>query len=191
MTPFDMFWDLVDSIGWGTRDHFDQAQEYLIECLESWEDEDEDRSFGVSDDGFQDLTAHIVGLGEAEYSKVCKDPRLAVTRASNRDYTESFRYALPQVDYVKTLPKTDLEKFRVLAGKILPDRFLLADMQALVDKNQNTGSGDGSFSELTWPMAASVLKYLRAAEENTFALGSADLNKQVGDLVAEIKALKV
>ena len=48
--------------------------------------------YDVSDDGFWDLTAHIVGLGQNEFEKVMKNPELARKRALNGDYEENFEY---------------------------------------------------------------------------------------------------
>lgn len=54
----------------------------------------------VSDDGFGDLCAHIVGLGRAAIEAVVADPQLAVRRAAKRDYVESFAYVFPhESDY--------------------------------------------------------------------------------------------
>jgi hypothetical protein len=49
--------------------------------------------FGVSDDRLNDLTAHIVGLGEEEFNKVIQNPELARQRAKKRDYKENFMYS--------------------------------------------------------------------------------------------------
>ncbi len=48
--------------------------------------------YGVSDDGFWDLTAHIVGLGENVYRLVLNYPEIAKMMADERDYTENFEY---------------------------------------------------------------------------------------------------
>ena len=47
-----------------------------------------------SDDGFMDLTAHIVGLGKKEFDRVCKSPALAIERANDDAYEECFLYVL-------------------------------------------------------------------------------------------------
>ncbi len=48
--------------------------------------------YGTSDDGFNDLTAHIVGLGKDVYFGVIEEPELALIRAKNHDYKENFFY---------------------------------------------------------------------------------------------------
>lgn len=48
--------------------------------------------YGVSDDGFWDLTAHIVGSGEDYYNEVMQDPEKAKVLADSRKYVENFEY---------------------------------------------------------------------------------------------------
>lgn len=48
--------------------------------------------YGVSDDGFWDLSAHIIGLGEDFYNRVLQNPEIAKELADNRDYEENFGY---------------------------------------------------------------------------------------------------
>ena len=43
----------------------------------------------VSDDGFWDLCAHIVGCGEKVYNKVLNNPKLIL---KFHDYVENFEY---------------------------------------------------------------------------------------------------
>lgn len=50
--------------------------------------------YGVGDDGFWDLTAHIVGLGKEEFTKNLHNPELAKSRADEGDYVENFQYIL-------------------------------------------------------------------------------------------------
>jgi hypothetical protein len=48
--------------------------------------------YGVSDDGFNDLTAHIIGLGQGELKRVLNNPDLAKERADRGAYEENFLY---------------------------------------------------------------------------------------------------
>lgn len=48
--------------------------------------------YGVSDDGFWDLRAHIIGLGEVAYNDVFENPELAKVMADNKLYVENFGY---------------------------------------------------------------------------------------------------
>ena len=129
------FWAIVQSLGWGRsydykamkadlikrldeqqaryfRDIFQRKQSELMRALSRYE-EDEDVELGVSDDGFSDLTAHIIGLGRREYNQVMKNPQLGVDRANARygspdGYKESFAYAIPyEDDYRKAKPVSD------------------------------------------------------------------------------------
>jgi hypothetical protein len=50
-------------------------------------------TWGVGDDGFWDLTAHIVGLGKEVYLATLKHPILAKTRADEHAYIENFEYS--------------------------------------------------------------------------------------------------
>jgi len=54
--------------------------------------------YGVGDDGFWDLTAHIFGLGKEEYYSAIDNPELAKKRADSRDFVENFEYILPKYD---------------------------------------------------------------------------------------------
>ena len=65
----------------------------LEKAISAWE-EDNDQ-LPVSDDGFDDLLNHIIGLGEEEYRKNVENPKLAFDRADHRDYVESFAYCIP------------------------------------------------------------------------------------------------
>ena len=48
--------------------------------------------YGVSDDGFWDLRAHIIGLGRQFYASVLDDPEIAKRIADERSYVENFGY---------------------------------------------------------------------------------------------------
>ena len=48
--------------------------------------------YGLGDDGFWDLTAHIVGLGVKKYKEVINNPLIAKKMADDRDFKENFQY---------------------------------------------------------------------------------------------------
>jgi hypothetical protein len=87
------------------RDAFAKLQGRLYSRLDKWQREDwsDAREFGLGDDGFGDLIAHIIGLGKREYDAVMKDPQRALERAHRGDFEESFSYALPWRDDYENL----------------------------------------------------------------------------------------
>ena len=114
------FWKIIDNCGWGTEstdytaikvklmkffdfdalamDEFSKEVQkktgILYKLIMAYE-ESSRTSCGLGDDGFSDLLAHIVGLGQTEYDAVIKEPKLAVDRAQAWEYVESFGYAVP------------------------------------------------------------------------------------------------
>ncbi len=115
MRNTEIFWNLVKEIGWGTKStnsknlkrrlHKEYNQEFLDamkdiavrqrRALAMIMDEFALKETGsissywnVSDDGFWDLTAHIVGLGKEVYDFICKNPIYAKTIK----YEENFEY---------------------------------------------------------------------------------------------------
>lgn len=110
-------WDRFDYIGWGikSKDHkslrkkireeFSEKdikkmksfsvyqRKKLAEVLTKYEkDNNLSNYYAVSDDGFWDLTAHIVGLGQLWYKRVLNDPEIAREISINRMYEENFEY---------------------------------------------------------------------------------------------------
>jgi len=80
----------------------DKAEDFYEERLDELERVLDDHSekktgdrnnyYGLGDDGFWDLRAHIIGLGEAFYKKVLKNPEIAKEMADKRDFEENFGY---------------------------------------------------------------------------------------------------
>lgn len=64
---------------------FRELQKELMNKLDQFELE-------VSDDSFDDLTAHIIGMGQEEYYRVLNEPEFAI--AYRNSYVESFAYVL-------------------------------------------------------------------------------------------------
>lgn len=81
------------------REHYDRKSSDLYVHLGTWENDvefgDQSREFGLGDDSFDDLIAHIIGLGQDEYAAVLLQPELALQRTRKRQYVESFAYCIP------------------------------------------------------------------------------------------------
>jgi hypothetical protein len=114
------YWFQVTLIGWGkyttdynqvskdiremlTENEVQQLRTFVVErqaelydAIEKWEKSHSRLDIG-SDDGLNDVTAHIVGLGETEFKKCINDPTLIEKRynapyGSLTGYKESFLY---------------------------------------------------------------------------------------------------
>lgn len=110
------FWEMVASFNWPHDDcdvakaramktytqdqirEFDQEfgkkRSCVANALERWEQE-HGADYYLGDDGFSDLTCHIVGLGKEVYEASIADSSLIAKRAETCDYVESFAYAIP------------------------------------------------------------------------------------------------
>ena len=111
-----MFWKVVDDISWGTynTDYMENRRilnkEHSLQFIHSMkmfaiqkrkelkiimddfaikETGKSTNYWGVSDDGFWDLTAHIVGLGEKMYYFILENP----IYAKSIKYSENFEYS--------------------------------------------------------------------------------------------------
>ena len=128
------FWKIVEDINWADKkkdqEHtqeklallwgpekseavhlaFNTYKSRLCRAIELWERE-HGETCDVSDDGFSDLMSHIIGLGEAEFNKVLKNPEFAKARASRSDYRESFGYLIPSKwtfeNHISKLPERE------------------------------------------------------------------------------------
>jgi len=140
------FWDLVKQIGWGTQttDYkaikqslmsvlskeeaasffkvFHKVQGALMKAITKWEDETGE-NLEVGDDGFNDLTAHIIGLGKPMYDKVIRVPDLA----KNIKYVESFAYGIP---YSTDYDREGTGRFKTWALKVIPELESYAEADA-------------------------------------------------------------
>lgn len=135
------FWKDIESLGWGTRttnykilkkhllqkwtaeeakgagNVYSKLSSNLEQVLDRWA-HDEGEEFGLGDDGFSDLIAHIIGMGKREYDASIKNPRRAWDRAQKNQYIESFHYALPwEEDYKKK--EQGLKTYQDWAKKIV------------------------------------------------------------------------
>ena len=80
----------------------------LRDVINSYE-EKTGKSCNVGDDGFSDLCYHIVGLGKTQFKAVIARPQLALKRAQQGNFEESFAYML---------------HFDDLAENITPQRYV-------------------------------------------------------------------
>jgi len=76
------------------QDRGSELQLWMHNHLESWE-EGTGNHIECSDDGMGDLTAHIIGMGQAFYEKVTNLPEIAYKMAKERSYEENFFYCIP------------------------------------------------------------------------------------------------
>lgn len=112
------FWAFVESGGWGkkTTDYnaikqdfmerldargademrriFSRKTDELAKALREYE-ADTGEELDAWGDSYDDLMAHIVGLGLREFRKHIQNPQLIIKRYNDGKYRESFAYALP------------------------------------------------------------------------------------------------
>jgi hypothetical protein len=110
------FWSLVDGIGWGNKSKNDddvemflkdfplsvvkksleiaiEKRKHLKVVLDEYEkSKGKGNYWGIGDDGYWDLRAHIVGLGKETYEKCLEDPEIAKKIADERSFIENFEY---------------------------------------------------------------------------------------------------
>lgn len=154
----DEFWAEVAKIGWGTKTT--DIRKVKLALLRTWTPEKAARVRevfyalsrhlyrvldkvvdGVGDDGFDDLRAHIIGLGRKEFERVLKKPTLAQERINRRDYVESFSYCLPYgaEDWEPLKPEYFVKWAKNICAELKEgfkdDRFepVFPEMQKLID----------------------------------------------------------
>lgn len=99
------------------RTIFSSKMAKLSRVIEAWELE-QNESIGCGDDSFSDLRAHIIGLGQDEFTRVVANPELAYKRAMKGQYAESFTYYVPYEDDFKALSANHFPKF---SKQVRPD----------------------------------------------------------------------
>lgn len=122
--PLPKFWSLVATLGWKLGADSKALKRIVMDTLTVEEALAADKIFsglhlklstvlenyeetanvciGLSDDSFSDMVAHIIGLGEKEYTETLANPQRALTRARKDDFCESFAYVWPDAeDYAK------------------------------------------------------------------------------------------
>lgn len=110
-------WDIIIDLGWGVKSTnyklirlsiYDRYSEKEINKLAEFSKfkrkelqnrlKEYEKQIGIpsyyniSDDGFWDLSAHIVGLGKEWYYLVMKNPEIAKDISDNHMYVENFEY---------------------------------------------------------------------------------------------------
>jgi hypothetical protein len=112
----ERFWEIVESVDWPVEDTDKAKVEILMNTApaeveelrnkmdetaaalrRAFEEEREhmDEDFYVSEDGLDDCVNHIVGLGYETFERELLSPSLIVERYREKDFTESFSYAIP------------------------------------------------------------------------------------------------
>jgi len=117
----NVYWDMINKLKWSavggylykekgewlktnySPEEIRQLQEFvknkrsiLVDKLTSIKTQ-----WGTGDDGFWDLTAHIVGLGKDEYYNSLNNPIIVSERVTKSDYKENFQYIF-QYSFEKT-----------------------------------------------------------------------------------------
>jgi hypothetical protein len=192
------FWDLVHSIGWGTkttdcnevskkllrelstaqmegmRERFSICRGELIELVEPTIE-------NVSDDGLCDLTAHIVGLGREEYEFCLNNPSAIQDRANSGDYVESFSYCIPHPDDLQCLDVEHYRKWAIAERKVFSPvddphlEDIQGDLQTICEALEVMEDGDWQHfltHEKTVKKALDNLKkHFESLDESMAALG--------------------
>lgn len=111
----ERFWEIVESFHWedDERDHDRRRVELLhtlcydelVELQQKFREKktelgDIEKRFGrevhgVSDDGWDDVRAHVIGCGREEYELTLNDIDRLQKRIDDHDYRESFAYCIP------------------------------------------------------------------------------------------------
>lgn len=142
----DQFWDLIEPYGWGTKTtDYKAIQKDLMKKITPEQTEALSTTYGllrnrlsaamkkafkgddwVGGDSYDDLLAHIVGMGRKEYNAVLKKPELGVKRYQEGKYRESFSYALP---HKSDFESQKIDKYIEWANKILKAFTLVSKIQ--------------------------------------------------------------
>ena len=107
----DVFWSIIDQLNWSKDKDYNRIKSELMEMDENFRDEISvfvsrkmidlydkyeqewlsDPGIEVSDDGWSDLRAEIIGRGETFYNEI--SVKKLKEMALSMDYTESFIYS--------------------------------------------------------------------------------------------------
>jgi len=115
-------WAIIQSLGWGRSYDYNRMSDQLCNSLSReeskalrcfvnrlmnqlyetfrvWEEKTNNR-LDCGDDSWSDLRAHVIGLGEEEFTAALREPQRLVDRyeaeyGSREGYRESFMHALP------------------------------------------------------------------------------------------------
>ena len=104
------FWEIVSELNWPNI-HYCDAQYHFMRTHSLQEAEEFREQFmekrkalahaageRMCCDSWDDTLAHIIGLGEAEYTRNLEAPRLIFEREQQLNYVESFSYCIPFPD---------------------------------------------------------------------------------------------
>jgi len=125
---------LVGEDGWKDLSKFVDAKVgELQKTIEKYEDDNGKLGIG-SDDGFSDVTYHVVGLGQQEFNRCMANPALVEKRynapyGSPEGYQESFAYVFlrPSKERTEQDTKEDLEKVLTQAGDLIKRIISIGD----------------------------------------------------------------
>lgn len=158
------YWKEIEQMGWGTRstDYTELAKEFYAKWgkrkrqavrrfagkmvsklylrVDVWKKQ-KNQSLNIgSDDGFNDVLYHIVGLGEKAFDAAMANPVLIEKRynsdyGSAAGYKESFAYAFHEPEPIR--PKTILNKPAVTQWVMLrqiAEKFSWESKETLIDR---------------------------------------------------------
>jgi len=115
------FWSLVERVRWWSDHDYNQGKQRLLrhlctaercqafretydymrhavsEAIAEYETE-HNINIAVGGDSYEDLVAHIVGLGQVGYKNALRNPSTIFHKAETGDYVESFSYCVPFPD---------------------------------------------------------------------------------------------
>jgi hypothetical protein len=74
-----------------------------------------------SDDGSSDMRYHVVGLGQKEFDKVMRNPKLLAGRYRKGAYRECFGYCFHEPE----LPRTEQDKQATLEELTIKSRYVI------------------------------------------------------------------
>ena len=158
------FWELVDAINWGSiselyidsncikrdliKQYGDEAYQMrgrfnqLYNTLDSVVSPELAQyqlvfdQYLVGDDSYSDLIAHIIGLGRDEYYSTLNNPQLAIIRAKDGRFSESFSYVLPYVDNQSDMPNPlDYNTYVNWANRIITQDLSTVDWNEIPSKD--------------------------------------------------------
>jgi hypothetical protein len=187
----EKFWELVGRADWANRqaEPLDQIRAEMMRALSPAEAEAMYDTFlelkadlavaieayeaatgtsaGVGDDGFDDLTSHIVGLGREEYERNLASPSLAVERGQRYDFRESFAYVVPgKGDYAYL----SVERYREWAVALQADYAAVGRRVSDLKSGEAIEQAAGDMVEILTLMAQGDWRAFLAHEEKGRAL---------------------
>lgn len=186
------FWKMVKVVDWGRRNTgdttplrkvilkttspleiedmkamFKRLKHQLGKRFNDWLQDHPDKDEQVyGGDGYDDLLAHVIGLGKAEYNASMRNPSKLFDRWDRRDYRESFAYVLPDKrDYENIIEATYADK----AEKVWENYYSpLIQVKSLEPELRTIDAALSAMTELR--PSASVIPLLERAVDANVAL---------------------